>query len=156
MEGFDCRFLNGPHHPFGLAVGPWVIGFGRPVLDAVLGADCPEDMADKSAFSPPVMLNELHAVIGQDGMDLIGDGLDEGLDKAGGDEFCCLPIDPGEHNLRRPIDRHEEEGLAAFMAQLGDVDVEVSDLVGFEPLGLRLIRLRQARDAMTLQTTMEA
>src|SRR3546814_5745853 len=28
-EGFDGGLLDGAHHPFGLAVGPWVIGLGR-------------------------------------------------------------------------------------------------------------------------------
>src|SRR3546814_12126933 len=35
-EGFDGGLLDGAHHPFGLAVGPWVIGLGEAMLDAVL------------------------------------------------------------------------------------------------------------------------
>jgi hypothetical protein len=29
MERFDGGLLDGAHHPFGLTVGPWVIGFGE-------------------------------------------------------------------------------------------------------------------------------
>lgn len=39
--------------------------------------------------------------------------------------------------------------------QLGDVDVEGANLVGFEPLWLFAIRFRQARDAMTLKAAMQ-
>src|SRR3546814_3968183 len=50
-EGFDGGLLDGAHHPFGLAVGPWVIGLGEAMLDAVLLADTAEDMAEPSQRS---------------------------------------------------------------------------------------------------------
>ena len=69
MEGFDGGLLDGAHHPFGLAVGPWVIGLGEAMLDAVLLADTAEDMADPSQWAALVPLHELYAVICQDGVD---------------------------------------------------------------------------------------
>ena len=61
-EGFDGGLLDGAHHPFGLAVGPWVIGLGEAMLDAVLLADTAEDMADPSQWAALVPLHELYAV----------------------------------------------------------------------------------------------
>lgn len=34
----DGRILDGAVHPLDLSVGPWMIDFGEPVLDAVLTA----------------------------------------------------------------------------------------------------------------------
>jgi len=48
MEGFDGRFLDGAHHPLGLAVGPRVVGLGQPVLDVILEADPLEDVDQPS------------------------------------------------------------------------------------------------------------
>ena len=39
MEPFDRRVLDGAVHPLDLAVGPWVVGLGQPVLNAVRLAD---------------------------------------------------------------------------------------------------------------------
>ena len=36
---FDSRVLNRPVHPLDLAVGPWMVWFGQPVLDTVLAAE---------------------------------------------------------------------------------------------------------------------
>lgn len=44
MEGFDGRFLDGPHHAFGLAVGLGMVGFRQPILDAILLGDTTEDV----------------------------------------------------------------------------------------------------------------
>src|SRR3546814_19234133 len=61
-EGFDGGLLDGAHHPFGLAVGPWVIGLGEAMLDAVLLADTAGDMADPSQWAALVPQPELYAV----------------------------------------------------------------------------------------------
>ena len=39
VTAFDGGVLNGAVHPFDLPVGPWMVRFGQPVLDAVLAAD---------------------------------------------------------------------------------------------------------------------
>ena len=38
MTPFDARFLDRAVHSLDLTVRPWVVGLGRPVLDAELGA----------------------------------------------------------------------------------------------------------------------
>ena len=79
MEGSDGRFLDRSDHPLRLTVRPRMVGFGKAVLDTVLGADRTKDMADEATLGSLVTLNELHAVISQNRMDLVGDGYDEGF-----------------------------------------------------------------------------
>jgi hypothetical protein len=65
-------------------------------------------------------------------------------------EPTLMQSDEGE--FRSPIDRDKPVELTLCCAQLGDVDVEVADRVGFEfSLGPRP-RPVQARDALPLQT----
>lgn len=46
----DCRILDRSIHPFDLAVGPWVVGFGQTVIDLVLRAGQHKSMAAKEGF----------------------------------------------------------------------------------------------------------
>ena len=59
--------------------------------------------------------------------------------------------------LARAVDGHEQVQLALFGADLRDVDVEVADQVGLEARGLGFVAvdIRQAADAVTLQTAMQ-
>jgi hypothetical protein len=88
-------------------------------------------------------------------VDLVGNGPDNRLEEARRHELRRVAVDPGEDQLGGPVDGNEQIGLAALIAQLGDVDVEVTDLMGLEPLRFLAIRLGQARDAVTLQAAMQ-
>jgi hypothetical protein len=91
-----------------------MVGFGEPVLDAVLVADPAEHVSDEVAG--PVALDELNAVVGQNGVHLVGNGLYEHLEEGCGRELGRLAIDAGEHELRSAVDGDEQEALAAFSA----------------------------------------
>ena len=99
MEGFDGGLLDSAHHPFGLAVGPWVIGLGEPMLDAVCLADAAEDMADPSQRPALVTLNKLYAVVGQDGVDPVGHRLDQHAQEGCRGERGRPPLDAGKNQL---------------------------------------------------------
>jgi hypothetical protein len=129
VEGVDGGILDRADHSLGLTVGPRVIWLCQPVLDAVLGADGAEYVCHEAAFRLPVVLDELHAVVGQHGVDLIGNGPDQGLEEACGDELRCFPMNPGEDELRGPIHRDEEVGLPTLVMQLSNVDMEVANLI---------------------------
>lgn len=141
MEGSDGRFLDRPHHPLGLSIGPGMIGPGLAMFDAVFRTDGTEDMADKAIFCPFVVLDELNAVIRENGMDFVRHCFDKGFEKACGHKFRRFAIDSGEDNLRRPINSDEEKGFASLVSQFGNVDVKVTDLVCLEPLRLFSINL---------------
>lgn len=102
-----------------------------------------------------LQLHELDPVIGQHGVDLVRYGSDQRLEEAGGGEFGGAAADAGEDQFGSAIDRDVEERLAPFVAQFGNVDVKVANLVILELLRLLPVGLGQAADAMALQTAME-
>ena len=77
VKALDGCFLDSAVHSLDLAVGPRVVGLGEPMLDPVGFADHVE------AHWPGIdgvpvsgLLCELNTVIGENGMDLIGHGLE--------------------------------------------------------------------------------
>ena len=74
----DCGVFDRAVHPFDLPVGPRVVRLGEAVLDAVLGADLVE-AGDAEASGPAVtvagQVGELNAIVGQDGVHVVGNGL---------------------------------------------------------------------------------
>ncbi len=77
VELLDVGFFDGSVHAFGLAVGPGMVGLGQLVLDAVLVADTIEDVGAEIAPGRAVavlgQIGEGHAVVGQHGMDGVGE-----------------------------------------------------------------------------------
>ena len=106
------------------------------------------------------MLNavaELDAVIGEDSMYPVGDRLDQCRQEVGRSLHVGSRVQSGKGKLRCAIDCHEEVEPALPSTNLGDVDVEVADRVGFEGLlrGLVAGDLRQPADAVTLEASMQ-
>jgi len=144
MEAVDGSFLDSPIHALDLAVGPRMLRLGQAVIDVVLGAGvfegvCPEalplghslfDLKDGRASS--ARGREVDAVVGENGMDLVGDCGDEMLKEVGSDSGGRLLMQFDKGELRCSIDGDEEMQLALFGAHFGDVDVEVADRIGFE------------------------
>src|SRR5205809_7247720 len=64
----DRRFLEGTVHPLDLPIGPWMIGFGQAMLDAVGSADLIEAV-DPVSSGPAItvlwQVSELNTVIGR-------------------------------------------------------------------------------------------
>ena len=89
VEGLGGGVLDGAVHPLCLTVGPRMVGFGQPVLDAVLVADAVEDVAAEDGFhggmAPAVLwqIGEGHAVVGEHGVDLVGEDLDHLAEEGG-------------------------------------------------------------------------
>ncbi len=100
MEGFDRCFLDRPDHSFGLAVGPWMIRFGEAMLDAIAMAGAPdEDVADPRLRDALITVNELDAIVGQNGVDPVGHGPDQNLEEGGGSQLGGLAVDAGKDQL---------------------------------------------------------
>ncbi len=153
MEPFDRRVLDGAVHPFDLAVGPWMVGLGQPVLDAVGLADHVEaHWPGVDAVSVPGLLCELDSVVGQDGVDLIGHRFEHVLQELPSRLSVSRVNELGDSELGRPVDADEEVKPALGGLHLGNVDVEEADGIALELLALGFVALdiRQARDAMTL------
>lgn len=76
VERSDGRFLDRPHHPLGLTIGPRMIWFCQPVLNVVFKSDPPEDMRESEARTL-LSLDKLHAIIRQDCMNPVRHGSDQ-------------------------------------------------------------------------------
>lgn len=80
VVGLDRGVLDGAVHSLRLTVGPRVIGLGQPVLDVVGDADAVKDMrAEEAAAGAVAVLGQIgegHAVVGEHGVDLVGEDLD--------------------------------------------------------------------------------
>jgi hypothetical protein len=134
---------------------PRVVDLGEAVLDAVLLAAHGEHVghvAGRRAIGVARGEAELDAVTGQNGVDPIGHGRDEGFEKGGGGDArgAVGQLDEGE--LAGAVDGHEQVELALSGLHLGDVEVEKADGISLE-LGLGLLvalDLGQARDAVAL------
>ena len=130
VEGLDGGLLDGAVHPFGLAVGPGMIGFGELVLDAVLAADTVEDVAHPlggGAIAVFWQVGEGHAVVGQHGVDGIGEGGHDLAEKGGTVQLGCGRQESDVGELGHPVDGEEHEELTLGQAQLADVDMDVAD-----------------------------
>jgi hypothetical protein len=135
---FDGRVLDGSVHPFDLAVGPGVLGLGQPMIDIVEGAGVFEgmrveelpigdhlfDLSRRPCFASGV--GEVGPVVGEDGMDPVGDGLDQVAQEVCGRLARHLFVQLDEGELRGPVDGDDEMELSLSGSSLGDVDMEVA------------------------------
>jgi hypothetical protein len=87
------------------------------------------------------LLGELDAVIGQDRMNAIRDGLEQMFEELPGGLAICLVHEFGDCKLADPVNAHEEMELSLRSLHLGDVDVEEPYGVTLEPLALRFVTL---------------
>ena len=152
----DGRILNGAIHPFDLPVRPGMLDFRQPVLNPMLFTDAVEQVLE----SPPVLqaIGELDAVVREDDMNAVGHGGGQTAEELTGRGAGLVRMQFGVSELRRAVDGDKQVEPPLLGMNLGDVHVEVADGVFSELLLRRLVAfdLRQAADAVTLQTAMEA
>src|ERR1700678_1030202 len=100
---------------------------------------------------------EVGSVVGEDGMDLVGDGGDQAAQEVSGSLARPLLVHLDEGELRRSVDGDDEVELALRGSNLGDVDMEIADRIGLEfPYGGGFaFDLRQPGDPMASQTPMK-
>lgn len=103
------------------------------------------------------LLRELDTVIGEDGVDAIGDGLEQMFEEFPRGLAIRLFHELGHGKLAGPVNADEEIELSLHRLNLGNVDMEEANGVSFETLPLWFVALdiRQARDAMPLKASMQ-
>ena len=77
-------------------------------------------------------VGEVGSVVGEDGVDFVGDGGDQAAQEVRGRAARHLLVQFDEGELRGPINRDDEIELALNGSNLGDVDMETADRVGLE------------------------
>src|SRR5215210_300783 len=157
MEALNGGLLEGPVHSLDLTVRPRVLHLGEAMLDAVFTAAHVEHMrhvASRRAIRVARWKGELDAVVGEDSVDLVGHGLDQGREEGGGGCPAGLPGDLDESEFARTIDSDVEVELALGGLHLGDVDMKEADRIGLELLanGLVAFEVGQSADAVALKT----
>ena len=107
VEALDGRILDGAVHPLDLTIGPGMFGLGKTMIDVVastshLEGRSPEWLAAlKHAFDigdrPTLALGigEVGPIVGQHGMDLVGDRFDEVQQEVSRDPPCVLLVQLG-------------------------------------------------------------
>jgi hypothetical protein len=105
----------------------------------------------------PGLLCELNAVVGQDGVDLVGHGLEHVLKELPGRLSISGGIELGGGELGRPVDSHKEKELDLGGLHFGNGDVDEPDGVALKllPPGLVTFDIWQPRDPMTLQAPVQ-
>ena len=94
MEAFDRRVLDRAVHPLDLAIGPRGGRPRKPVLDPVGLADHVEaHLPGTGGVTVARLFGELDAVVGQDRMDAVGDGLRQMLQELP----SGAPVGPTSH-----------------------------------------------------------
>ena len=97
---------------------------------------------------------EVGSVVGEDRVDLVGDGGDQAAQEVsrGATRHLLVQLDEGE--LRRSVDGDEQVELALRSSNFGDVDMKIADRIGLEFAFGRgfAFDLRQPRDPVALQT----
>jgi hypothetical protein len=102
-------------------------------------------------------VGEVGSVVGEDGVDLVGDSLDQVAQEARGGAAGHLLMQFDEGELRRSVDCDDEMELALRGSDLGEVDMKIADRVGLELAFRRSFAfdLRQARDPVALEAAMQ-
>ena len=100
---------------------------------------------------------EVSSVVGEDRVDLVGDGGDQATQEVPSGPARHLLMQFNEGELRGPIDRDDKIELALSGSNLGDIDMEIADRVRLEFAlgGGFAFDLRQPRDSVTLQAAMQ-
>ena len=139
VEALDRCLLERPVHPLDLSVGPGMLWLGCPVIDVVPGAGVlegvrPEAFAtghglfdQRHRRSAAARRGELDAIVGQRGVDLVRDGFDQPEQEIARGCRLGVFVQFNECELAGSVDRHEHVELALLGANLGHVDVEVSN-----------------------------
>jgi hypothetical protein len=152
----DRSLFDGTVHSLDLPVCPGVLDLRQSVFNVRFTANPVKDMLK----GVPVRLSvgELNAVIGQDGMNDIRNGLLEIAQELGCLHFSGLWMQLDKGELAGLVNGHKQIESAFGGLYFGDLDVEIADRVRLEFLSDGLIaftRLRQAGNPVPFQAAMQ-
>ena len=110
VEAFDRRFLDGTVHSLDLAIGPRVVWLREAVLDTVGLANHVEAHGPgRDGVAVPGLLGELNAVVGENGVDLIGHCFKHVLQELPGRLPVRLIDELGHGKLACAVDADEQK-----------------------------------------------
>lgn len=158
VVAFDGGVLDRAIHSLDMTFGPRMIDLRAAILDAIFVASHVEHvrhLGGSRTIGVSRREAELDAVVDQNGVDLVGCGLDEGDQKGRCGDSVGLVDELGESKLRG--DRHVKIELSFRRPHFGDGDMEEADRVCLELLlrGLVSARFGQPADPMPLKAAVQ-
>ncbi len=88
-------------------------------------ASAPRDMLEGAVVA--LSIGELDTVISEDGVNFIGDGVDQVSQELRRHQFPSLVVELSEGEFGCPVHGHKEIELPLFSSDLGNIDVKIAD-----------------------------
>jgi len=155
---FDGGLLDRAVHALDLTIGPRVVRFGQAMLDPVCLADQIEaHFSESDAVAVARLLSELDAIVRQDRVDAVRNGLKEVFKELPRSLAIGIFDELSDSVFAGPVNAYEEIELALDSLDLGDIYVEEADRVALELLTFWLVTIHvwQTRYAMPLKASMQ-
>ena len=146
----DRIFFDASVGALDLSVGPRMIRFGQAMFNPARFTDFIE--LQLASAPRPRLMGKLCAIVGQDGVNLVGQGFNQPAQKSAGVLAFSSLTQFSEDKLRCPVNSHKEIELALIGVDMTDVQVKVTDGIFFEAffLGWFAFGFRQPIDTMAL------
>ena len=140
------RLFDRAVHALNLAIGPRMPWLGEPVINVMNGTGVFEGMApEEFAFSDHLLdvsrrpaltfgVSELNAIVCEDRVNLVGNGLNKVQQELFGDGSCCPVVEFHIDKLAGPVDGNKEMKLAFCRSHFGNVDMEIANRISLELL----------------------
>jgi hypothetical protein len=124
-------------HPFHLAIGPGMVGFGQPMVKPMFMTDAIKDMVNGIDIALP--MGERDAVIGEHRVDLLGSGSAHVPEDLRGDHVVGFWRPFGLGKLAGAVHSDTQVELTFFRADRCAVEMTVADRIGLKLLLPRLL-----------------
>ena len=112
-----------------------MVRLDRSMFGLMMCTNAIEQVACKPCCRPIAMawwVTELNAVVRQDSVQSVWEGVDQVAQELAGDHAGGLGLQPGEDELGCPVDANEQMEFALLGPDLCDVDMNVADRLGLE------------------------
>ncbi|CAP57828.1 unnamed protein product (plasmid) [Gluconacetobacter diazotrophicus PA1 5] len=169
VEALDGGVLDRAVHPLDLAIRPGMSRLCQSMLDIEISTGQFKRVAPEQdtirphgldVFGCPSIagrIGKMRAVIGQHGMDAVGNRSGQSTQEVTGNATCRFLVQLDKSEFRGPVDRHQKIKAPHFSADFSNVDVKIADRITLElrPFWFVAFGLGQAADPMALKTTVQ-
>lgn len=143
-----------PVHALNLSVCPGMVGLGKTMVDVVCFANPVKQKFESVLVTRTV--GKLYPVIGQDGVNPVGNCGDEPLQESNGNGTSGALMQFSEDELGCAINGNEEVKFPFVCSDFSNIDMKVANGIGLETfLDWLFACFRQTTDAVPLKTAMQ-
>lgn len=140
MIPFDRRFFDYPVHSLDLPIGSRMVWLGQPMFDPICVADqIKPHLAKRHAVAVARLLCKLDAIVGENGVDFVRNGLQQVFKELPGCFAIGFLDELGDRELVGSVNGDKEIKLSFLGSDLDDIDMEITNGVALELLPFGLI-----------------